>query len=102
MVHWLLPRIWLRKQTMLGRALRRGTILALLDALHTTQKADNARKGIKTGIDLSILHPLTMLTQKADNARKGIKTRVVSNLDLFVIGGLRKQTMLGRALRLYH
>ncbi len=42
---------------------------------------------------------LSPVTQKADNARKGIKTEAVDDLHGLMKGLLRKQTMLGRALR---
>ncbi len=39
---------WLRKQTMLGRALRPNMTWDPTNGLRLPQKADNARKGIKT------------------------------------------------------
>ncbi len=65
----------LRKQTMLGRALRP------IEFRHGSQRREQA--------------------QKADNARKGIKTRLAGAPRASLQSGrLRKQTMLGRALRL--
>ena len=64
---------------MLGRALRL-VLREILDppGLFKTQKADNARKGIKT-IYVSLNEKLPSNgSQKADNARKGIKTALSS------------------------
>ncbi len=69
------PSFLLRKQTMLGRALRLA-VAVLAQALHhdDPQKADNARKGIKTHQPRRFLPATITIAQKADNARKGIKT----------------------------
>ena len=66
-------------QTMLEGALR--LLLFPVGVLPTIfrQKADNARRGIKTTSTVSNA-PATIKRQKADNARRGIKTVVRSKL----------------------